>query len=200
MIFKKSYWLAVATLIIGIIAGRVTQMDKPCCAFNNLPPGKDLLSYDQAQRYVNNYAAHAGFVPVLAAGTDTASMKYVEDSRCVWFGVDRLRELLCQIEKDKGNGIRFYFATYDTSYDSIALEPTPPRDYWGRNTLVMVSTRDSLDYARDYFNDSTLGALPNGFMISIAPENKGELCPPPSNCYSRGALLLRNASDAVPDR
>ncbi|MRG44483.1 hypothetical protein GFS24_05130 [Chitinophaga sp. SYP-B3965] len=195
MFSRKNYLIAGIMLIVGILCGwlaaRSGQQPIPqCCGESSNPPAKDLLTIAQARRYVENYAPHAGVIRIAHPGHKD-SVSFQRNSRCIWFPAWRLRALLCQIEKDKGNGVRFYFATYDSSYNPHSeLEPTPKHDYWGHNTLVLVSTKDSAGYSWDYFNAPGLGTAPNGFMITIDPENHGELCPPPSNCIAEGATLL----------
>ncbi len=123
---------------------------------------------------VANYAPRAGFVK--------RDGRELPNSRTVWFDLQRLRGMVDQIEADGGDGIRVYFAAYDDSYAAGRQEEdTPPREYWGYNTLLLVPTRDSTAggqrYHQDYF--STTG---DSTII-----NRGLLCPP--DCADRPALL-----------
>jgi hypothetical protein len=38
------------------------------------------------------------------------------NTRSIWFSAERLQALLDKIKSEGGDGIRFYLATYDTSY------------------------------------------------------------------------------------
>ena len=180
-------------LSIGIMACRQSQ-GETAAAENTVAANvayTDTLSYAQAKIYVDNYAKHAGTVKDDAID----KTKGLPDTRCIWFGVDRLDSLVQKIKKEHGDGIRFYLATYDTAYDGSKKGHIPSKDYWGYNTLVMVSTKDSLKnnqkYHWDYYNNITAsGQAPQGFIVCATPENSGELCPPPANCNEIGATLL----------
>ncbi|SDT56210.1 hypothetical protein SAMN05216490_4054 [Mucilaginibacter mallensis] len=148
-------------------------------------PDSDTVSIATATRYVSNYA---DFNHDSLLNTDG---KKQQNTRCIWFSARRLRHLLDSVTSQKGDGIRFYMAAYDPAYkgtDSLA----PKRIYWRHNTLVMVSTR--LDTASgnhvDYYNGVAQQSGPKGFIVVSAPENRGELCPPPANCNSIGATLI----------
>ena len=155
-----------------------------------------------AKHYVNNYAAHAGLVDPDAGLQGASTIK--NDTRCIWFSKERLTQMLQQLDKEEGDGVRFYLMTYDDKYptkDRIGSYPPPEPDYWGYNSLLMVSTKDSVangqTYHRDYYTDQHMpgGAKSKqkpGFIVGMVPENRGELCPPPSDCFKHGALLLEN--------
>jgi hypothetical protein len=117
--------------------------------------------------------------------------KKKSNTRCIWFSIDRLDSLVKKIKKEKGDGIRFYLAAYNKKYDPKGLI-TPPKDYWGHSTLIMVSTY--LDKAsgnhNDYYKGSPLANGSGGGIFTTTPENRGELCPPPVTCKSIGATLF----------
>ncbi|AEV97434.1 hypothetical protein Niako_1055 [Niastella koreensis GR20-10] len=113
-------------------------------------------------------------------------------SRTVWFSRDQLSDLINRIKDENGDGIRFYFAAYD-SVEEHGFHCKP--NYLDQSTLVMVSTFDTVvvrDGKKDtlhwdyYYN--RIGR--QGGIITATPENQGELCPPPANCYADGATLL----------
>lgn len=138
----------------------------------------------EARHLVANYAPHAGKV-----GKDS-----LPDTRAIWFDLERLEALVQQIRKEGGDGIRFYLATYDGKYPKDAQGPhVPPAAYWGYNTLIMVSTRDSMangiTYHRDYFSE--VDSEGRGLIVRAEAENKGGICPPPDDCHDEGALLLK---------
>lgn len=144
------------------------------------------LDYQTAKRYVANYASHAGYVDQTASEAQLKIAKKPE-TRSVWFSKERLQSMLTQLENEKGDGVRFYMATYDNI-------PRPdaniPQEHLGFNTLVVVSTKDSVvgtqTFHRDFY--STLDAVSTvGFV-----ENRGELCPPPADCFEIGATLIGN--------
>lgn len=172
----------------------VAQATKPVVPFNY-----DSLSYERAKQYVKNYEKHAGHVD--STYTEKSGLKVTvkkPNSRSIWFGIDRLQTLLDKIKSENGDGIRFYFATYDTVYNNKVIGGIiPPRDYWGYNTLVMVSTKDSTNQAnekfhRDYYTSKPVGSSKtvSGFIVGSPPENRGEMCPPPKKCNEIGATLI----------
>lgn len=142
---------------------------------------KDTLGPAVAKRLVRNfdrrvYQHHQG--ELLAS-----------DTRCVWFSSRQLESLLKRIREEGGNGIRFYMATYDSTAKPGFNIPDKYRNF---STLVLVSTRDSItpkgDTLRwDYYNR---GPRLRGGILTTEPENRGEICPPPSNCSADGATLL----------
>ena len=157
----------------------------------------DQVDLKTARRYVKNYEVHAGYV-------DDEKEPGVKkpDTRCIWFSKERLQAMLGKLDKEGGDGVRFYLIAYDKKYDTTATgknRPVPPPPaYWGYNTLLMVSTKDSAAnnavLHRDYFTDGPAAAQAKqrGFIVTFVPENRGELCPPPANCSDDGALLLKN--------
>ncbi|SEM32843.1 hypothetical protein SAMN05216436_103220 [bacterium A37T11] len=154
-------------------------------------PDSVKVPYEVALQMVANYAPRAGYVD---RGEQT-----LPDSRAVWFSIERLNALLAQLNAEKADGIRFYFSTYNDTYKPGEKGAhVPPPDYWGYNTLLMVSTKDSLvkgvSLHRDYFTDTqTAGKQSRGFVVTAEAENFGGLCPPPPCCYNQGALLLKHA-------
>lgn len=184
--------MTLKTTLIGlaIMAGMITACQhKPVDTAQEKisTPSDDSLSIQVAKEYVANYAKRAG--TVISDG------KEVPDTRAVWFDIERLKSLIKKIETEGGDGIRFYFATYDSSYNAKSNTHVPIKEYWNHNTLIMVSTKDSLGYHRDYYNDKINSKAANGMILSTTPENRGEMCPPPANCQDIGATLI---SDTIP--
>lgn len=165
-------------------------------------PDSVLVDVNTAREYVRNYAPHAGYVDQTAEEIKARAPKK-PDTRCVWFSKERLQQMLDQLENEKGDGVRFYMITYNRKYDTTLVgrqTPVPPKKYWGYNTLLMVSTRPvksdegilHFDYYKntsDQENRAEKTKSP-GFIVTFVPENRGELCPPPSNCMAIGATLL----------
>ena len=200
----KIYAIAAIALIVGAALGweasrrwpPVIPVPAPPFCNDAYVPKRALLSIEQARRYVGNYGEEVNKIPTQGPrGADVVEL--LPNTRCIWFDKSRIKDLICQLDRDGGDGMRFYFAAYDSIYspgslksDTLLAEPTPAPDYWGRNTLVIVSTKDKVDY----FGDSTLHAGTQqgpGFLLTIEDqvENHGELCPPPAKCY--GARLLK---------
>lgn len=165
-------------------------------------PDSVKLPYALAKRYVDNYAKHAGFIDADAVDS-TGRKPSKPDTRSIWFSKERLVQIVAELEDEHGDGIRFYLMTYDDHYPADRKHkgpPPPPKDYWGYNSLIMVSTKDSTTngnvYHRDYYTGSDgpvaeSKSKHHGFIVGFAPENRGELCPPPVDCFMTGALLLK---------
>ena len=155
------------------------------------------LTYEIAKKYVKNYEKHAGYVD--SDYTDQTGLnkkKRNPNSREIWFPIGRLDSLVQKIKQEKGDGIRFYLATYDTVYTQTANSgKKPAREYWGYNTLLMVSTKDSLQgkFHQDYYKagDAASNTPSQGTILGTVPENRGEMCPPPKNCPAIGASLIQ---------
>ena len=158
----------------------------------------DTVSVTVAKIYVDNYAKHAGYVDSVYTGEQLNKVKKLPNSRTIWFGIDRLQAMVNKIKAEGGDGVRFYLATYDSVYTpNDKFGHIPARKYWGHTTLVMVSTKDSLKFHRDYYGNnidptSNSKSDSKGFILSVgtSPENRGEMCPPPSNCATIGATLI----------
>jgi hypothetical protein len=158
----------------------------------------DQLSLDTAKKYVENYKRRAGIVDSVWGENGGVQKKYPRpNTRCVWFDKEKLRKILADLDAEKGDGVRFYLAAYDSTYNKNALSKTPDRKYWNYNTLVMVSTVQKIVGADTLHFDSyskRTGNLPGkGFIVGAGagPENRGEMCPPPSNCPAIGATLIQ---------
>jgi hypothetical protein len=163
------------------------------------------LDYETAKLYVNNYSDRAGYVDSTAGiSTEIDKRKKRPQTRCVWFSTARLKNMIDSIEHEGGDGIRFYLATYSDQYPVKELKkdqpPAPEEPYWGHNTLLMVSTKldsasakSTMPIHKDYYisipGSNSQGKL-HGYMA--VPENRGQLCPPPSDCKGIGATLLDN--------
>ena len=138
-----------------------------------------------AKRYVGNYEPRAGHVK---KGQLTAS-----GTRCVWFSIGQMDSLVRRIKSEHGDGIRFYFAAYDSTYNIKSNGPhIPLPNYWGYNTLVMVSTEARNGNHFDYYTPkaATGADKARGIAIAADPQNQGELCPPPEKCDGIGATLI----------
>src|ERR1700754_3675565 len=105
---KRSCILGVAALVI-LFMNACSEKHGPKGGGESAIPDSDLLSYKTAKRYVQNYAPHAGIVKNLTSDT-------LPDTRCIWFSAQRLRALADQVEKEHGDGVRFYLSTYDKQY------------------------------------------------------------------------------------
>lgn len=139
------------------------------------------ISRDTAQRYVNNFGRNHAFDSIPATSLTQES----PNTRVVWFELKKLKAFINKIEKENGDGVRIYFAAYDSTY-SPKNPHAPDKMYWGHNTLILVPTRDSSGIHMDYFKVKNAGKG----MDSDAPTavNRAGLCPPPTPC--QGAELL----------
>ncbi len=181
-------------LLYFILLGQIIACDQPkteknMTASSFAVPDSVIVPLDEAYRMVANYAPKAGFVE--------RDGQLLPDSRAIWFPIEMLRLLVDQIEDEGGDGIRFYLSTYDSDYTD-APEGTyiPPERYWGYNTLLLVSTRDSMangqHYHRDYFDSSIQGSRERqaGFIVTSRVRNRGNVCYP--DCQDNPTLLGRN--------
>ena len=150
---------------------------------NDPLPDSIILSKGTASNYVGNYGKYDSLSKIETA------MK--PNTRCFWISLRRLNGLVAKLNHENADGVRIYFAAYDSVYPPSYKNP-PRRDYWGHNTLVMISTHATRGIHADYYNDTTFTQVkgPRGFIID--PTNRGEICPPPSNCFTQGAYLLPN--------
>lgn len=151
-----------------------------------------VISYETAKKYVFNYKRRAGTVDSIKAdGTHVP----LPNSRAVFFTKEKLQAMLATIEKEHGDGARFYFASYNPRLGTDKGAGI----YDGYNTLVMISTvkKDTLGQKGLHW-DSYTKPVGNGTGTGIIigagtggdPVNRGEMCPPPHNCPSVGATLI----------
>ncbi|MCO5934713.1 hypothetical protein NAF17_04105 [Mucilaginibacter sp. RB4R14] len=201
MTFKKTLLLLSATAVIFSACENQHAKDESKAEAPKLTAQQvidtDSLSYERAKQYVKNYEKHAGTVDSNYSESNFAKTKKKPNTRCIWFSADRILALAQKIKDEGGDGIRFYLASYDTVYASKFNGRKPPRDYWGYNTLVMVSTKDSVNkvdehFHRDYYTNGkvTPSKPATGFILGGVPENRGEICPPPKTCNTVGATLI----------
>ncbi|OCX52073.1 hypothetical protein BEL04_11250 [Mucilaginibacter sp. PPCGB 2223] len=138
-----------------------------------------IISVNVAKRLINNFGPRS-----------LKKDKNWADTRSVWFPIGRLKKLIDTIEKDGGDGIRFYFAAYDkTKMNDIHIDST----YWDHATLVMVSTtklRTTNGGPKVHLDNTEPAKKGHVFTFKASPENQGEMCPPPSNCDVVGATLV----------
>lgn len=165
-------------LVLAACTGNDAQHEGSGAAAANQAPDTAAVSMAEALRMVANYAPHAGYV--INEEGDTTS-----NTRAAWFSVEQLESLLNRIKAEDGDGIRFYLATYSESYPDGVAERTPPRDYWGRNTLLMVATRpvagkNGLVIHQDYFPGAAGQQEHAHLQAPPEIENDASMCPP--NC------------------
>ncbi|MBD1385285.1 hypothetical protein IDJ75_08345 [Mucilaginibacter rigui] len=145
------------------------------------------IPFELASRMVKNYEPHVGAV----SKPDGTLASTDGNTRSVWLELDKLEKYVEILKKEraangKTDGVRVYFGTYGDNAKEPATYDLDPNNSF-RNTLVFVSTKDSVNLAkvhfhRDYFNDEKA-------FILTGPADKGELCPPPVKCCEIGAVL-----------
>lgn len=167
-------------LLIAAVTMLIAACSAPVKPATDVPVLKGEISEKTARRLVKNYDAKADSV--------TKDKKKYPDSRCIWFSLVQLQELVANISKEKGDGVRFYLAAYDkTTQSDIKINEA----YLDYTTLVMVSTYpDGNGKHFDYYVDRTK----QGAMFMANPQNQGELCPPPEKCDNIGAYLLSDST------
>lgn len=197
----KSTLLFVA--LITLSAAACKQNDSASGDGHSIGTIPDSVTVDLAvaKKYVANYASHAGH-PDQTEEEIAQRKPKKPDTRAIWFDKLRLQQMLAQLEQEGGDGVRFYLITYNNKYDTTVKhkKPIPPVKYWGYNTLLMVSTKDSTINGKpvhaDYYTNTVAGTeikgktKKKGFIVTFEPENRGELCPPPANCKDEGATLI----------
>lgn len=189
--FKNSFFcLALAVISFAACTNKEEEVSVDSSGIENQ------LSKKEALDYVRNYRKHAGNADsALGRQNLMITAKNKPNTRAIWFSLDQLEKLVAKVREEKGDGIRFYLATYNTQYP-LTDKRAPKAEYWGYNTLVMVSTKDSVGkdnskvYHRDYYSDVKGGKNGRGFIVGSIPENRGEICPPPRSCDSIGATLI----------
>ncbi|WP_158800052.1 hypothetical protein [Pedobacter sp. L105] len=203
---KKIFTLIfVAVTLMNLTACKQNKQDATVKGTTTVSPDpipdSVLVDYPTAKKYVGNYASHAGFVDDKAGYPSVAKRP---DTRCIWFSKERLKQMVTTLESEGGDGVRFYLITYDNQYNKTATKNCPDKQYWGYNTLLMVSTKDSIinktavhpdTLHQDYYTNEVVAAKRGsvkkpGFIVGATPSNRGELCPPPSACPPTGATLL----------
>lgn len=150
-------------------------------------PGPDEIPFELAKRMVKYYEPHVGTL----SKPDGSIASTDGNTRSVWFDLDKLDKFVEILKKEraangKTDGVRVYFGTYGDNAKEPSMYGLDPNHSF-RNTLVFVSTKDSVNlanvhYHRDYFNNEKA-------FILTGPANKGELCPPPVKCCDAGAVL-----------
>jgi hypothetical protein len=158
-------WITLPSLLAVILAISCKQkpeVNATVKGHRNL--SMDHIPLDTARQHVLNYENK------LSLQNDAS------DTRSVWFPINELREFLnYSTANDSIDGVRFYFAAY-------GQKPDAPH-YSDRNTLILVLTKDSGEYHKDYYTEILEPTLKKP---STSPANQGELCP--QNCA--GAYLL----------
>ncbi len=145
----------------------------------------------EARQMVANYAPRAGYVD--------RNGQQLPNTRCVWIPLEYLEGMVGRLQQEGADGLRIYLATYDSTYHEAArTEHLPPEAWWGYNTVLFTSTRDSVangqHFHRDYFTNTAtpdgMASSSGGFIVAMEPVNRGGICPPPDKCKDKGALLL----------
>ncbi|SEP32965.1 hypothetical protein [Mucilaginibacter sp. OK283] len=191
---KKITLITLTIAAIGFSACQQKQTAGPSVVID-----PDTLSREVALKYVANYGKHAGTVDsTITDAQGLEKKKQLPNTRAIYFSIERMEALVKKIKDEGGQGIRFYLAAYDSTYTKGFNGRKPAKDYWGYNTLVMVSTKDTTIngtlYHWDYYNQKPPAGKNGGLQGSIigtTPENRGEQCPPPATCSTTGATLVQ---------
>ncbi len=202
----KSILIPAITLAAGLAGGywwadskcggsgkpHPTDSSEYVCNSKTIVPEDALMTVDTAFAMIARYGAN---LPPDSAHT-----------RSVWFSTERIHALLCVMQRDKMSGVRFYLANYADEYllpkEAGTIGHIPIKPYWGHTTFVMVTTREEKKKHIDHIQVNpdhrpTKGMILTGFPDEDDPENNGEMCPPPKNCFNRGALMLAPNVDST---
>jgi hypothetical protein len=119
-----------------------------------------IINYETAQALANNYNKDKNNRLLTVSNDKDTGVTLVEDSKSVWFSLDRLKKFLWHIEKQNCEnscqdtlGLRIYFGKYPdlnnlTDKNLLGLEDVP-KEYSNHHTLFMVPTyrnKDGYDY------------------------------------------------------
>lgn len=204
----KSILIPALTLAAGVAAGYwwaeskapgggghhpVVDSSQFVCNSSTVVPDKALLTVDTAFNMIARYGKR---LPPDSAHT-----------RSIWFSTERIHALLCVLQRDKLSGVRFYLAEYADDYpkehEAGTIGHNPVKPYWGHTTLVLVTTREENKKHLDHVQIHSNGVPHKGTLFTPPdddkddPENNGELCPPPKNCFARGAYFLAPNVDST---
>ncbi len=188
----KKLVLPLVTLIIGFIAGYYFVQSKstaPAPAGTIEFKSENSITREEAQLLVDTFGVHG-----LEDADHKPGGKGIK-TRAVFLPLTKLDSLCAALDAErkadgKTDGIRVYFGRYPK------LQPNgkTPYDHPFRNTIILVSTKDStiissrtkekIRIHQDYFGAPNV-KMPT-MMIGTVPQNRGEMCP--DNCD--GAALL----------
>jgi hypothetical protein len=194
----KQTALLLAITALGFSACQQKQPANPVTDLES-HTNLDTLGYKLALAYVKNYEKHAGTADSIVKLDQKPDTLKVPNTRAIWFSTKRLQNLLDSVNKYNGDGVRFYMGTYHNSYPGTFVDGhIPDKMYWGRNTLIMVSTtgveKDGKTLHWDFYKGKPApgqNSGAGGFIVGTPPENRGEQCPPPRVCSSIGATLVQ---------
>jgi len=173
-------------------SGQYEELTYPVSSPSEIPDSA-WVPVAEAKQMVANYAPRAGYVD--------RDGQQQPNTRCAWISLEYLEGMVGRLQDEGADGLRIYFAAYDSVYSTVAANKmAPPNEWWGYNTVLFVSTRDSVSggqrFHRDYYtNIATPGrAAPatGGFIVAMEPLNRAGICPPPDKCKDKGALLLED--------
>lgn len=101
-----------------------------------------------------------------------------EDSLTVWYTIDEMEAFLEKAKKSGANGIKMCFAAYPDDFEKVP-------EYAGRQTIVMVATKSTLDEVGINHKDVYVN---NGNKAQIMAYNVGRLCPPSCSGSGNGGI------------
>lgn len=189
----KNFIFILAIAILGIVscAEKDSTYVKPLSVSSDKNssimelPSAHSVSADTAKAWVKNYK---DWLDIHNAARVQQTQKdgrvaEIPNSRSVWFSVEQLEKMINEIKAEKGDGIRFYYASYGKMESFVDSCTKTPYNYSYLNTLLMVPTKKDNCYHRDYYSSSNS-------VTTMDIENKGEICPPPADCHIIGASLI----------
>lgn len=113
-----------------------------------------------------------------------------EDSLSVWWSIEEMEDFIAQAKVHGADGLKFYFGAYGS-------ENTENPEYTGRQTLVMVGTKESTTN-KGLKNKDIYVQTENG--SNILAYNRGRLCPPDCGPRPDGLDNDDNLGIAIIDR
>ncbi|MFT3949547.1 MAG: hypothetical protein QM763_21470 [Agriterribacter sp.] len=135
-----------------------------------------------AQRMIGKYLLSKRYI----RHRRRSSEDWRDDTRCVWYDSLFVENFYAAFKAEKADGVRVYFGVYDNEF--------PDKELY--KTVIFSTTQKKTDAIGDYHEDILTNEKGGkeklnfwDYQIKGVYDNGG-LCPPPTPCRDRGALLL----------
>lgn len=113
-----------------------------------------------------------------------------EDSLSAWWSIEEMENFIAAAKEHGADGLKFYFGAYGSDYKEVP-------EYAGRQTLVMVGTRESAT-TRGLKNKDLYIRTESG--TNILANNSAAMCPPKCGPMTPDGLDMDNIGVCIVDR